>query len=272
MRPPPSETPPLLFGPNEVTEGYYELETTERRAKLECLIKHKDLVALWYRALTLYRQGVMGKWDVGVEQDDPRLAIWGLQSQLLGLGLSSAKAALDMLLAGYYSIAYAAIRHMLETVTQQMYVVVKPDEVKLWYEQPGGLAAQKDPPQMFRMVQAIKTRPDLISPDFIDRVYDAWKLMCKGAHPSGQGIYQTVGDSEGKRFIFGAAYGRDLCITGFGHGLFAIDHLLVALVVLREQSEEWKATWLAQRGDVSAWRDAAAAELKAAEGESGPTI
>jgi hypothetical protein len=40
-----------------VTEGYYELETTERRAKLECLTKHQDLVVRHGSYA-----GIEGKW------------------------------------------------------------------------------------------------------------------------------------------------------------------------------------------------------------------
>jgi hypothetical protein len=266
MRPPPEQTPPLLYGPDDVTEGYYELEELERAMTLEALRKHREPVAFWYRALTLYRRGMIGEWDFSdAGEEETKLTVWGLQSQLLGLGVSSTKAALDMLLAGYYSVAYAAIRHMLETFVQYLYVAIAPDEAKRWYKQPGGLEAQSRTPGCRFMVDEIKQRPDLAPPDFMEKVYTAWALMSKGAHPTGEGIHQTAGDEEGRFFVIGAAYDRDFCLTGFDHGLFAIDNLLVALVGLRKQSDEWQAKWEALRPDVSHWRESTA-ELQAGEG------
>ncbi len=268
MRRPPEQTPPLLYGSDEVAEGYYELEELERATTLDALLKHREPVALWYRALTIYRRGMIGEWDFSdAGEDKTKLTVWGLQSQLLGLGVSSAKAALDMLLAGYYSLAYAAIRHMLETFIQYLYVAIKPDEAKLWYKQPGGPEAQGRTPGCRFMVNAIKQRPDLAPPDFMEKVYAAWDLMSKGSHPTGQGIHQTVGDEEGRFFVIGATYDHDFCLTGFDHGLFAINNLLVALAGLRKQSDEWQAKRETLRGDVSLWRKSMAGDTQAAAGK-----
>ena len=115
--------------------------------------------------------------------------------QLLGLATSSMKAGLDMILAGYYSIAFCTIRHMLETFVQCLYAGLEPDEARHWYDQPGGIEAQTDPPGMLLMCQRIQANPAIKGTELdglIDVVYAKWQLMSKGCHPSGAGIRQTT--------------------------------------------------------------------------------
>src|SRR5215208_6794789 len=104
---PPDQTPPLLFGPRDVVEGYYDLEVHERNQTFQTLTPYRDAVALWYRALTLHWRAMLGEWEfVDAVPGRPELTAQGLQMQLLGLSVSASKAALDMLLAGYYSVAF----------------------------------------------------------------------------------------------------------------------------------------------------------------------
>lgn len=197
------------------------------------------------------------EWDFSdAEDDDVKRQVWGLQSQLLGLGVSSAKAALDMLLAGYYSMAFAAIRHMLETFVQYCYVAVAPMEAAHWYEQPGGLDAQTKTPGCKHMINVIKQHPQLgLHAGFYDSIYDSWNLMSKGSHPSGQGITQTRTSDEAK-LLFGATYREELCLVGFDHGLYAVDKLLHALVSSREHTDEWRSDLASTRAKTAAWRAA----------------
>ena len=47
------------------------------------------------------------------------------------------------------------------------------------------------------MCQAIQAEPSFRLtkvPGFMDKVYNSWQLMSKGAHPSGVGIRQSVGE------------------------------------------------------------------------------
>ena len=62
-----------------------------------------------------HRQPQVGEARCGAFR--PRSSDWPLR-----------EGSLDLLLAGYYSLAYAAIRHMLETFVQYFYVVVQPEE------------------------------------------------------------------------------------------------------------------------------------------------
>src|SRR5688500_13416871 len=100
----PTTLRPLLSGPPDVEEGYYDLEEHERNQMWEAMRRHADAVALWYRALTQYRRAMLGGWHFEDDQlGSVELAARGLRMQLLGLGVSAAKSSLDDLLAGYYS-------------------------------------------------------------------------------------------------------------------------------------------------------------------------
>lgn len=229
-----------------------------------------DAVVLWYRALTQYRRAMIGHWKfTGAEPGSVELTALGLQMQLLGLGVSAAKSSLDDLLAGYYSQAFGGIRHMLETFVQCLYVSFNPDESEHWYEQPGGIDAQVDPPSMKQMCQAIQAEPEFAStkvPGFMDRVYNAWHLMSKGAHPSGVGIRQTEGEVKTKHLI-GATYDPDLCVAGFDIGLLAVGMLLPqALRMTKPESGPWSDDWARIEDEIGAWRAANAAALRSAEG------
>jgi hypothetical protein len=266
----PTTTRPLLNGPPEVEEGYYDLEEHERNQMHFAMRAHPEAVALWYRALTLYRRAMLGGWEfTGAEPGTVELAAMGLQMQLLGLGVSAAKSSLDDLLAGYYSHAFGGIRHMLETFVQCLYVHFNPDESRRWYEQEGGIEAQEDPPSMMHMCQSIHAEPGFKFtkvPGFMDKVYNAWQLMSKGAHPSGVGIRQTEGEDETKHLI-GATYRRDLALAGFDIGLFAVTTLLPqALRMAKPEVGPWSEEWERVEEDVATWRDANAPELRAGEG------
>jgi hypothetical protein len=267
----PTTPRPLLTGPPEVEEGYYDLEEHERNQMLVAMSEHPDAVALWYRALTQYPRGMLGGWTfTGAEPGTVELAAMGLQMQLLGLGVSAAKSSLDDLLAGYYSQAFGGIRHMLETYVQCFYVSINPDESELWYEQEGGIAAQVDPPSMKTMCQAIQAEPGFRMtgvPGFMDKVYNSWQLMSKGAHPSGVGILQTAGEAPTKHLL-GATYRRDLALAGFDIGLFAVATLLPqALRMVKPEIGPWSDEWKQVAKDAAAWRTAHAAELRSGEGE-----
>jgi hypothetical protein len=122
---------------------------------------------------------------------------------------------------------------------------------------------------MKHMCQAIQAEPEFRFtgvPGFMDKVYNSWQLMSKGAHPSGVGIQQTVGDGETQHLI-GATYRRDLCLAGFDIGLFAVATLLPqALRQVKPEIGSWSDEWKRVSEDAGAWRTAHEAELRAAEG------
>lgn len=255
MREAPNNAVPFLYGPDDVTEGYYELEIRERGVTRQSLHAHRTAVELWYRCLTLYRRSMMDSWTYpGEDGTDNELAAWGLQSQLLGLGVSSAKGGLDVLLAGYYSLAFAAIRHMVETIIQHLYITERPLTAANWYQVDPGHEARQKRTSFFEMVQVIKKSACLAVPDgIVENLYVSWKLMSKGSHPSGEGIVQTLGPRP-DQFVFGPNYNFELAFMGFEHGLSA----LVALVRFSSSSRALDERWVYMieevRSEIMAWR------------------
>jgi hypothetical protein len=256
---------PLLRGSSDLVKGYYELEEAERHAKLQAYGRHREEAALWYRGLSLYLRVFQGPWDFTDQVDETYGArVLNLRGQLFGLGICTVKAALDALLAGYYSVAFASIRHMIETVIQDIYLLLYPEEFVLWYADPGEEQVDKQTPSCWVMVEAIKQSPNLaehgLKVEFIDELRKAWKLMSKGAHPTGEGINQTR-STDGSRLVFGAVYNRDYCLTGLDNGFFALNLLLVGLCGLQEQSIDWKAERASLAQEIGEWRIRTAQDL-----------
>lgn len=267
--PRPDQEPPLLWGPKLVVEGYYELEKQERNQRLHVICEHDDAVAIWYRAMTLFREAVLGTWTLSGAAGSDERACEGLQMQLLGLSVSSMKASLDALQSGYYSVAFAMIRHMLETFVQCLYARFEPDEVRHWYEQPGGINAQTDPPGMKEMCQKLQANTAVKGTPLhglLDDVYAQWRLMSKGSHPSGVGIRQTSTEDEVRHSI-GGNYHRDLCLAGFDVGFFAVVRLLpLTLMLVRPEARTQAPEWEHLHGMVVDWRTKHEAELRTVEG------
>lgn len=272
MRPPPQGEPPLLFGPDDITGGYYELEDLERWFTLKALEEHRDAAALWYRGLTLFRSGMMGQWEYSRDEGGrDHIIAWGIQAKALGLGVGSAKASLDLLLAGYYSMAYAGIRHMLESTVQVLYLAAFPLESPLWFGKPGHFARESMkanpgnqpprfiPPSCKKMVDKLTEHVPQWG-DGLKIVYDSWALMSKGSHPTSEGMRQTETESD-TFHVIGATYVEELCITGFDHGLSAVNRLLHALNSVKPQSEEWNAQHDTLTNAIVAWRQATAKQL-----------
>jgi len=221
---PPSEAAPLMYGPDELTAGYYGLESQERNVGIAAILKHARPVGLWYRLLTLYVEGMREPWEPGVEvlsHDENAQGV--LTSQLLGLGVSSSKSALDLLLAGYYSIAFAAIRHMVESVFRIREVKLNPERAKYFYD--------IEPPKSFEVVAEIVKSLKASDPEHESRYENmrlSWKFLSKGAHPSGEGILQTQ-TSDRARFVFEPTYDWRFMIEGLQHGLSATTMLVLTL-------------------------------------------
>lgn len=248
--PPISDTRPLFFGPPDVAEGYFLLETVERRVMLASMNAHRQPVRLWYRGLTLYWRGMHGArpWP-GEPLSDVERAAQVTQSRLIGLGIISAKVALDTLLAGYYSAAFGSIRHLIEIFIQVCYLESRPERAPLWY-------APRTLPKCKSMVAELKRRPpEGWSPGAFARVYERWEVMSSGSHPSGAGIAQT--DSPGDEpFVLGATHRRDLADIGFNHGLAAVDVVLVTLAATRPQTATWHALREQYADAVTEWQEA----------------
>lgn len=232
------------FGNEEkaAAEGYYRLELLERWHSSLNLGKHPVPVSLWYRGLTLYLWGHKGDWVI--EGDATTLAVRKIQSRLLGLAISSSKAGVDLLLAGYYSIAFAAIRHMLEASIQCIYLSLEPRATPRWQA-----SMTQTTPAFASMVDRI-ANGGVISKVDAQRLKQFVKILDKGNHPSGIGLIQSGTDGE---FRFGPTYEEELYIVGLHSGLNALVILLTVLRALRLQTDDWKTELEQLRLDVADW-------------------
>lgn len=199
-------------------------------------------------------------WDfTNVADDHTWLRVRSLQSQLLGLGLSTTKATLDMLLIGYYSVAYTSIRHMIETFVIAVYVTIRPMDAQRWFEQPDDpRRSRTKTPYVSHMIKTIRGAGDHVPQhlrDHMDKAYEAWDNMNVGSHPTGEGLFQVVreGADEGQRFVVGPTYKQEMCLIGFDHGLYALDKLLVALSLVKDHEQAWIADLARLRQDIRAW-------------------
>ena len=240
QRQPPFIPWPLLPGGDEITEGYYELEFLERAQAAETLVDLRTPTELWYRGLVLYRRGLLGPrihWH-DIPEHVPSLNI---RIRLLTLGVTTTKAALDMLLVGYYSMAYAAIRHMFESAVQISYLGVKPEMAHRW----PGLIREMDlgtsPPNHIALKLVNLLLPFAMNSQEAAKqlpLYKAWELMCKGAHPSMEGARQLEAEKD-HQLVLGATYHPELAHLGFEKGLYAMRTLLRLLALTVEQTDEW---------------------------------
>jgi hypothetical protein len=240
----------MLFGPPAIVDGYYNLERLERGVRLQTLRAHATETSLWYHGLKLLTEPMHGIWDL---PDDEQLRkMRGLQAEILGLEISSAKAGIDLVLDGHYSIAFAAIRHMLEGFIQFFYVQCYPDQVKLWYSDAETPGCRQMVDQIKKFIrQATKTKDEIPK---IDQIYESWKFLSKGSHPTGGGITQVQPSADDPRHMVGSAYRPHLAYVGFDHGLYALDYLLDCIPILDKGSNEWGNEFESWSVKVRQWR------------------
>lgn len=242
--------PPMLFGPPRIVDGYYNLELLERGVRLQSLRAHRVETSLWYHGLKLLSEPMHGVWEL--PEDAQLRKMRGLQAEILGLEISSAKVGIDLILDGHYSIAMGAIRHMLEGFIQMFYIQCYPDRVKLWYSDAETPGCRQMVDQIKKYIrQATKTKDEIPK---IEQVYESWKFMSKGSHPTGGGITQVQPTEDDPRHMVGSAYRPHLAYVGFDSGLYALDYMLDCIPILGRDSDEWHAEFQSWSAKVRKWR------------------
>jgi hypothetical protein len=198
----------------------------------------------WYRGLTLYFVAHYGDWDLSPRTPVETFQAREVQMDLLGLGLSSAKVAIDTLLAGYYSTAFATVRHMTETVLQTFYLQAFPDRAFLWRLDPTEENVKRMGAKRLRdkLVKIMKTfEPESDSQrsiEYIEAVFHSWELLSAGAHPSSGGLSQVLAPEGGRQI--GSGYSRYQTLYGFDHGFFAMRGLLEQYEFTDRVNDEWR--------------------------------
>lgn len=244
--------PPMLFGPPSYVDGYYNLELHERGVRLESLRAHTTETALWYQGLQLLTQPMFGTWEFPADEVSRKVRI--LQSEILGLEVSAAKAAIDLILDGHYSIAMAAVRHMLEAFAQMFYVQCYPESVELWYSQGAktpGCGQMID--QIKKHIRTVTDNTDKLSA--IDKLYSSWQLMSNGSHPTGGGMTQVQPSEDDPRHMVGPVYRPRLAYVAFDNGLFALNYLLDCILILDRDDQRWRKEFAIWSENVANWRN-----------------
>jgi hypothetical protein len=224
---------PLPDGPPPWTQGYRHLDYAEEQVIWHALGELSGFAELWYRLIDLYLRGLYG--ITYVEDEEARVP-WEARSQLLGLALGNSKVAFDAALAGYYSACFGLIRHLLESWEHIAYIRFVPKAAASWYEQPQESTAEREPPPSRRRRQLLRQK--LKDPAIVGIVERLTEQMHKGAHPSGEGLAQTV-DDEADRYELGATYRRGLALLALDAGILANSLLLEELAWLRPQDAGW---------------------------------
>jgi hypothetical protein len=224
---------PKAGGSLDLFEGYYLLERDERRAMLDALGRHTREVTLWYGFLSNYRRTLEG--EIVHPPDD---VAFGARRQILSLGLTSSKAALDAVLAGYYSVAYCSIRHMVECWFVSRYLECHPEKyLGLYAPAPG--AKKVKLPEIDSLIKDVEACDHALAPAAaVKEMKRVWVAMSKGAHLTGEGIVQTASTADGVVHL-GATYVPEMAVPGFAAGLHAGYYLVrEALWHLRGESSE----------------------------------
>lgn len=260
---PPLKTPfEEVSGSSSAAYGYNRLEETQRAVRQHSIGQHQTEMLLWYRGLTLYYVAQIGTWDLSGTSNE-RVVAQQVQMDLLGLGLSSGKVSLDLLIVGYYSPTYATIRHMLETVMQWFYLELFPERAYLW-RTPSTSENRKQmamKTMRSRLVKrAKKFQPKEEGLEFVshfNQVYRYWGRMSAGSHPSGTGLAQVVFPESRLKRQTGANYNRHTILVGFSHGLFALRELLAVFRTTNRVDDEWQERLNSWNEEVEDYREAA---------------
>lgn len=136
-----------------------------------------------YRYVTLFDGMLRGDLECS-DDTQTQLISCQLRLRLAVTAVSSTKVSFDLALAGYYSQAFAILRHMLETWQVMAYLRVCPESWRLWYPSPNG--NPPNPPDQQTMANRLR-RPGVGFPEIRTNALEVERLVrgCHaGAHPS----------------------------------------------------------------------------------------
>ncbi len=215
-----------------LAEGYNTLETGERILARQVNEEHARPVHLWYEGLNLYRRAMTG--DQVTRKDlEPPIVL--LRTQLQAQGVASAKAALDMLMAGYYNVAFAAIRQLMDIYIQCHYLVIRPEDARYWPTALRGARIGADPPSCRSMITDLKRfaarTGDIHFPSESSwqHLFDRWRVLGAWTFAPPVDAYeeeeQEWDENYESRFEGGPRHDPDLLTMGFFYGLITLDSL-----------------------------------------------
>jgi hypothetical protein len=215
--------------------------------------RHASEIETWYRFQTVLSAGLLGDFEFGADARDLQIQQRrALQLQLIGLSCNTAKSVIDLIVFGSYNVALAGIRNMVESFVHIAYAEINPNYSKSWYRQNEPRVGLDGYLPVSTLVDELKTRPplDFRRADF-SKIFTSWSHLCKGAHPSGEGITTTV--RANGRYGIGAVYDQTFILDAFWHGYNAMKLLALALHAIKPQTDEWGARLLAASTRAEKW-------------------
>ena len=236
--------------------AYDDEERQEAAVRALTLREHSPAVSEWLFALELFAFAFAPdrEFNTGaVEEDRVPDGAYALRLQLLALSGRSAKPALDLLVAGYYTEAWALLRSMLEGWARCVYVRLRPEEFVRWYAPdtyPRGDDPRKREANWGEIASVIRTQGADGDRVLFEEALLRWELLNMGANPSGEGITQ-IHEDDLRVGMFTPKYHAGLCAHTFSHGVFVQRALLGELAKLGPHPEEWLA-WNATFAQVAA--------------------
>ncbi|MDP9472571.1 MAG: hypothetical protein M3Q71_18220 [Chloroflexota bacterium] len=252
---------PVLAASDELLVGYLVLEREERRYTEHALSQHGAMVAHWYRLLTLLWFAVESAAPPPDER--PRSLDSLLRIQFIAAAAGTAKLVLDATLAGYYTQAFALIRHLLETWLRLEYLHARPDMAEHWYVGEDGRPPR--PPGEGAIRKEVYRAANGDRRQVINRVIQTIDKLNVMAHPSPHTLQQTIGVHP-NQYNFGANYDAGLCVGALHEGQGALSLILAAFNQDAPQSEAWRDELRAAQTD---YRPVLDAEIQAAEKRPG---
>lgn len=216
-----------------LAEGYNNLESAERIAARQANELYSRPIKLWYESLNLYQHAMQNRGKARKDIDPP---VVRLRLQLQAQGLASAKAALDTLMVGYYNVAFAAIRQLMDIYIQCHYLVIRPEDARFWATSlAGGIVA--NPPSCRSMITDLKRFAartgdvQFPSESSWQHLYDRWRSLESWTFaPAVEvGIESDTNVEQLSGFEGGPRHDPGLAIMGFFYGLITLDSLFTML-------------------------------------------
>jgi hypothetical protein len=232
-------------------EAYRALEDLELSRRLDTTREFSEACALWLRALALARPVFRGMlhWRAVSPADEEALTI---RADLLALAAGTSKPTLDAILSGYYWMAFAQLRSLLESARRIGYLRLNPAEAV-----PHFRLASSSPPE-FNKIEAAYATGSNEDQRIFGLINAGFENFRPFAHPSAEGIHQIYVATDPRK-LFGPTYSREWADYALKWGIFANAALLREIHLLLPQSPEWVAAVNAILDGCTTWRTAAQA-------------
>jgi hypothetical protein len=226
---------PVLKVNDEVLQGYMALEREERRFTTHTLTQHREFVIVWYLHLTLFREAIGAYRDRVATEAVSTAHI--LRLQFIAAAGGTAKLALDATLAGYYTQAFALVRHLFETWVRLEFLRLNPEGADRWYMGDDGTPPQ--PPNEGTIHRYFRRHKEYPGKQLVEQIIGTIESLNVMAHPSQHTLQQTRGVRP-TQITVGANYDADLCARALHEGAHAFRFVSAHLIELAEPPQSWR--------------------------------